>query len=70
MIPEEAVEAALAANRAYKSQRGIDNAEKQMRAVLEAAAPYLKAEAWDEGYDYCNGDGVSEWVGNPYRSQQ
>lgn len=42
MIPVEAIEAALAANLAYKSQRSLDNAEKQMRAVLEAAAPHMQ----------------------------
>jgi dihydropteroate synthase len=40
-ISDEAVEAALVASRAYKSQRSMDNAEKQMRAILEAAAPIL-----------------------------
>lgn len=51
VIPAEAVEAALAANRAYKSQRSRDNAEKQMRAILEAAAPYIKSQLLEEVSD-------------------
>lgn len=45
VIPAEAVEAALATNRAYKSQRSMDNAEKQMRAVLEAALTGIVTES-------------------------
>ena len=44
MIPTEAVEAALAASLAYKSQRGMDNAENKMRSILAAAAPHMLAE--------------------------
>jgi hypothetical protein len=41
MIPAEAVNAALEANRSYPSTRSVDNAWKQMRATLEAAAPHM-----------------------------
>jgi hypothetical protein len=67
-IPDEAVEAA---HKAWRAQAGTEGTifEYNLRAALEAAAPYLMEQAWNEGYDYCNGDGVSEWVPNPYRSQ-
>lgn len=56
VIPPQAVEAALAADRAYKSQRSMDNAEKQMRAVLEAAVAHIvtdsKAAAMEEVADH------------------
>ena len=55
LIPTEAVEAALAANRAYPSQRSMDNAEKQMRAVLEAAAPFIEGQALRQAADQLEG---------------
>lgn len=74
-ISDEAVEAALAASRAYKSQRSMDNAEKQMRAILEAAAPYIAA-AWHDAASeaYVEGSLSADqanimWNKNPYRSQ-
>jgi hypothetical protein len=45
VIPDDAVEAAVAAILNYKHTRGIDNQEKAMRAALEAAAPHLMAAA-------------------------
>lgn len=48
MIPDEAVEAALKAQLSFKSKRGLDNDANLMRHILEAAAPHLKAQAWDE----------------------
>jgi len=40
-IPDEAVEAALAARLSFKNQRGMDNSANLMRHILEAAAPHL-----------------------------
>ena len=71
-ISDEAVEAALAASRAYESQRSMDNAEKQMRAIVDAAAPFIAAEAWDEGRGAGFRDAYAdeaEEEPNPYRSQ-
>jgi len=67
VIPDEAVEAGLAAHLSFKNQRSMDNSANLIRRILEAAAPHLMAAAWDEGYDFCLGivpDGVT---GNPYR---
>ena len=66
MIPDEAVEAAA---RAWFAAGLFDD---QMRAALEAAAPYLtqaaKAEAWDEGYDAADSDTrFALNPDNPYR---
>lgn len=47
MIPAEAVEAAklaLAARLGYQD----DDWEPEVMAILEAAAPYIAAQAWDE----------------------
>jgi len=44
-IPDEAVEAALAAQLSFKNQRGMDNSANLMRHILEAAAPHLLPEA-------------------------
>lgn len=43
MIPDEAVEVALAAQLSFKNQRGMDNNANLMRHILEAAAPHLMA---------------------------
>lgn len=51
MISEEAVGAALYARSTFKNQRGRDNEANLMRAILEAAAPHMLADAWDEGYE-------------------
>ena len=43
-----------------------------MRFALEAAAPYMQAQAWDQGYDRAESDhdGTGFWTkrlrGNPY----
>jgi hypothetical protein len=64
-------EAARAAVKAAKESFGGD-APRGMRAAIhaamEAAAPYMLAAAWDEGYaEGWDVDG-NEWA-NPYRSQ-
>ena len=48
MIPDEAVEAAA---RAYRHEFPYDeNNEHIVKLVLEAAAPYMLKQGWDEGY--------------------
>lgn len=47
-VPDEAIEAAHRAVLEYKSTRGIDNQRNAMRAALEAAAPYLRAQALED----------------------
>ena len=56
MIPDEAVEAGLAAHLSFKNQRSMDNSANLIRRILEAAAPHLMAAAWDEGYLACVDD--------------
>ena len=73
----EAVEAAVDALIASKlgDHPGINGEEfvEAAQAALEAAAPYMLAEAWDEGYDRAESDhyGTGFWAtrlhGNPYR---
>ena len=43
MIPDAAVSAALVASAEFKNQRGVDNASRLMRHILEAAAPHMLA---------------------------
>ena len=62
VIPDAAVEAAVSAWMGRKLQPGNWTQEDGMRAALEAAAPYLMAQAWDEG---CADGG---WNDNPYRT--
>jgi len=75
VIPDAAVEAAARAvfEQQYEPeewklvvwqtrQRHLDDA----RLALDAAAPHLMAQAWDEGKDVRRCDGVPP---NPYRSQ-
>jgi hypothetical protein len=84
MISDEAVEAAL---RKLFPQRAVSDFNRgvwtpTIKTILEAAAPYIKAEAWDEGakagadYEYrtalaferCTLEELTP-VTNPYRSQ-
>ena len=50
-----------------------DDYERRARAALEAAAPHLMAEAWDEGYDraetdhYETGFWTTRLRANPHR---
>ena len=74
MIPVEAVEAA---HKAWREQAALDDSifEYNLRAALEAAAPYMLGEAWKEGeaagqdnaYAYQIGIAVKS---NPYRTIQ
>lgn len=50
MIPVEAVEAA---HKAWREQAAQDGSifEYNLQAALEAAAPYIRAFAWDDGYN-------------------
>jgi hypothetical protein len=65
VIPNEAVEAAKVA---YLREFNHDeNAEYVTKLILEAAAPYMMAEAWEEGRE---ADDFSVSIGyekNPYR---
>jgi len=66
MIPEAAVEAAYSAPGA-----GSYVNKEYVRLMLEAAAPHMLAEAWDEGYQGCYGRYMYEPVPtNPYRRQE
>jgi hypothetical protein len=58
-ISDEAVEAAA---RAYTHAAPYLSAENAIREALEAAAPHLMAEAWEQGWD------AEGWQANPYRS--
>jgi hypothetical protein len=77
MISDEAVEAA---HKAWRAQAATDGAifEYNLRAALEAAAPYIAAEAWDEGardgqwnaeHIFQTDAGARHAIENPYRSQ-
>ena len=64
-ISDEAVEAATAALlKAWGYGTRTDSGTSaDMRIALEAAAPHIAAQAWDEGW-FAEG-----WQTNPYRSQ-
>ena len=64
MIADEAVEAAAKVLASHAYPISLDKPyEAAARAALEAAAPYLMAEAWDEGWQ--SDDGLES---NPYWS--
>lgn len=70
---EAAVEAAARAMRTTWVRRsdhfGVEDFDPYSlaaRAALEAAAPYLQAEAWDEGNEAARD--VSGAIANPYRA--
>lgn len=75
MISDEAVEAAAEAAHLSKltgvrwddipQWKKVDRLS-EARAALEAAAPYVAAEAWDEGRESVDFDSCGL---NPYRSQ-
>ena len=78
MIPDAAVEAAIAAfndKLAWCDRNMIDTRLEDgyaLRAALEAAAPHMLAEAWDEGMlrgSRTLGRLLDKWDENPYRSQ-
>jgi hypothetical protein len=70
VISDEAVEAA---HKAWRAQAGTEGTifEYNLRAALEAAAPYIAAEAWERGredwWDDLRIKGSN--TPNPYRSQ-
>lgn len=72
MISDEAVEAAAKAILSGMDER--HHAYKIAYAALEAAAPYMVADAWEAGADayYSQLSKVSfgfDFIPNPYRSQ-
>jgi len=78
MISDEAVEAAAKAmhNEAYPPEYWDGRPDlrhifaTRAKTALEAAAPHLMAESWDQGYDEGLSAGRgSRSDGNPYRSQ-
>lgn len=77
MIPDEAVEAAVKAwDRHWGARYGddaMDEMGEEVRIALEAAAPHMLAEAWDEGCEAMHATTGGEWPpiheDNPYRSQ-
>lgn len=77
MIPAEAVEAAAEAiMHAAFGQELPEAPEDLARAALEAAAPYIRAQAWDEGFDRgfydplagSDKDASESLAVNPYRA--
>ena len=79
MIPDAAVEAARRAfneKLAWCDRHSIDPRREDglaLHAALEAAAPHMLAEVWDEGFEDgkrqdAEGDDGPRFV-NPYRSQ-
>lgn len=69
-IPDEAVEAA------YDVSQHLLITTAEIELILEAAAPFIAAEAWDEGFE--KGTDWGDWAAapvtpepdstNPYRS--
>ena len=72
-ISDEAVEAAVKAfyGPAYSdvADAGLEYATDQVRAMLEAAAPHIAAEALRPVLDLHNADGT-RWVGFPRADKQ
>lgn len=74
MISDESVEAAarVVADHVGYGWVGADHRELA-REILEAAAPYMLAEAWDEGMEAMYESTSHEWPPipetNPYRSK-
>jgi hypothetical protein len=67
MIPDEAVQAAHAAICEQNIDDCLDpNWRGKCVKAVEAAAPYLRADAWDEGFEGAQGVYPQS---NPYRSQ-
>jgi hypothetical protein len=66
VISDEAVEAAMFA---FANAPYLVTNQEQMQLALEAAAPYLLAQGWDEGVAYVFEGGAEVHDENPYRSQ-
>lgn len=78
-VPDEAVEAAMKALLrmddgawAVVDATYIDHLEPQVRRSLEVAAPFIAAQAWDEGRldGHAEAQSGYENAMNPYRSEQ
>lgn len=80
LIPDEAVNAAQKAYIALRAARDYKDPQEYAEAMLEAAAPYMLAGAWDEGAEESadhwaqtarnpNPNGPTDPPRNPYRSQ-
>ena len=72
MIPEAAVESAKSAVRAHAhvDLEAEHLIEGIVRAALEAAAPHMLAEAWEDGGRAATGTHDTGYPArNPYRSQ-
>lgn len=76
-ISDEAVEAAAKALWAKQGGTVLDESHYQeARAALEAAAPHMQGDAWEEGYAASDRDALrfkeeilAPRSANPYRSQ-
>lgn len=66
VIPTEAARAAVKAARESFGGEAPRGMRAAIHAALEAAAPYMLADAWDEGFE--GSQGVYPQP-NPYRSQ-
>jgi hypothetical protein len=73
MISDEAVNAAQKAHIALSAAQDYKFPQEYAEAMLEAAAPYIAARAWDEGCSegllVNNGWEEGALDANPYRSQ-
>ena len=74
MIPDKAVEAAARASAAAFGEAPNKRDLEHVRLVLEAAAPFIAADAWERGWKACSDWGIYIDMGgdepntdNPYR---
>jgi hypothetical protein len=65
-VPDEAVEAALVAFSDRAMLVGSSHRDN-LTAALEAAAPFVAAQAWDEGFE--KGSDWGEWAAAPVREE-
>ena len=72
-IPTEAIDAAAKIVADREGYGWVNDEYREVaRSILEAAAPYMLAAAWDDGYDRAESDhyGTGFWTkrlrGNPY----
>jgi hypothetical protein len=69
MIPDMAVESAREALQRYKQGKSMHNDTDAVEAILTAAAPFIAAQAWDEGHGHCfHVENPDRKDRNPYRS--
>lgn len=74
MIPAEAVEAAIKGFTVRAQDHSTPSTgevfKECLTAALEAAAPYMLAEAWDAGYEQADSDAPHAIKSeNPYRQR-